>query len=197
MVSVPDRLKLPLSFDGSMLQRDLNILDSFDWIDHFVQRNYEGDWRVLPLRGPKGAQHPILSIYSAPGETEYEDTVILGHCAYFQSVLRAFPFELYGVRLMALTSGSIIKPHRDLDLSIEEGFARFHIPVTTNSGVSFTLNEQVIDMGVGECWYLRLSDTHSVKNEGDETRVHMVIDAPVTPEMLEYLDLSEPHNSHN
>ncbi|MEP3891799.1 MAG: aspartyl/asparaginyl beta-hydroxylase domain-containing protein [Hellea sp.] len=194
---MPDRLKLPLSFDGALLQRDLAILDSFDWIDHFVKRNYEGDWTVLPLRGTKGAQHPIMSIYSAPGETEYEDTAILGQCAYFQSVLRAFPFKLYAVRLMALTPGSIIKPHHDHDLSIEDGFARFHIPITTNADVSFTLNDQAVNMQVGECWYLRLSDTHSVKNQGDETRVHMVIDAPVTPEMLAFMGLVEPHNSHN
>lgn len=197
MKPIGDRLKLPISFDAALLHRDLALLESFDWIDHFVKRNYEGDWTVLPLRGTKGAQHPIMSIYSAPDQTEFEDTAILGHCAYFQTVLETLPFELQAVRLMALTPGSVIKPHHDNDLSIEDGFARFHIPITTNPGVSFILNEQAVNMKVGECWYLRLSDTHSVKNEGNAPRVHMVIDAPVTPQMLAFMEIDEPHSSHN
>lgn len=188
-MTVPDRIKLPITFDEALLLKDLAVLESDEWIDHFVKRNYEGDWTVLPLRGTKGAQHPIMSIYSAPGQTEYEDTALLSRCPFFQTVLRSLPFELYAVRLMALAPGSIIKPHHDNDLSIEDGFARFHIPIKTNPGVSFILNDQSVDMKAGECWYLRLSDTHSVKNEGDETRVHMVIDAPVSPSMIEFIGL--------
>ena len=115
----------------------------------------------------------------------------LARCPYFQTVLEAFPFELYSVRLMALTPGSVIKPHRDNDLSIEDGFARFHIPLKTNPNVSFLLNNQPVNMKVGELWYLRLSDIHSVKNQGEDTRVHMVIDAPVTPEMTNLMGLEE------
>ena len=33
----------------------------------------------------------------------------------------------------------------------------------------------------GECWYLRLSDPHSVENNGQSDRVHLVIDAKVNP----------------
>ena len=32
-------------------------------------------------------------------------------------------------------------------------------------------------MGEGECWYLRLSDPHEVRNGGDTDRVHLVVDA--------------------
>ena len=31
----------------------------------------------------------------------------------------------------------------------------------------------------GSCWYLRLSDPHSVANRGTEDRVHLVVDAEV------------------
>ncbi len=78
---------------------------------------------------------------------------------------------------MRLTPGSRIKEHQDLELSVEEGTVRIHIPVATNSGVEFTLNRSRVVMAAGSAWYLRLSDPHSVANNGASDRVHMVIDA--------------------
>ena len=80
---------------------------------------------------------------------------------------------------MRLTPGSVIKEHADLDLSVEDGTARIHIPVTTNEHVEFYLNRSRVVMPVGTVWYLRLSDPHSVHNKGDTDRVHLVIDASV------------------
>jgi hypothetical protein len=34
-------------------------------------------------------------------------------------------------------------------------------------------------MKEGECWYLRLSDPHSVSNKGNKDRIHLVIDIEV------------------
>ena len=82
---------------------------------------------------------------------------------------------------MRLTPGSVIKEHSDYDLSIEDGNARLHIPITTSPKVEFSLNSRRIILNEGECWYLRLSDPHTVANRGDEDRVHMVIDATVNP----------------
>ena len=81
------------------------------------------------------------------------------------------------VRLMRLTPGSLIKEHTDLELSVEEGTARIHVPVATNSQVEFYLNGSRVVMDAGSAWYLRLSDPHRVHNKGDSDRVHMVIDA--------------------
>ena len=38
-----------------------------------------------------------------------------------------------------------------------------------------------IVLDAGSAWYLRLSDPHSVVNNGSADRVHMVIDATVNP----------------
>ena len=58
---------------------------------------------------------------------------------------------------------------------------RLHIPVITNPDVEFLLNGTSVVMNEGECWYLRLSDPHSVANRGRTARVHLVIDATVNP----------------
>src|SRR5882672_230137 len=108
---LPDRLRLPLTFDPALLARDLERLASVGWIAHFVQQNYDGDWSVIPLRGKAGATHPVMMIYTDPTATEFEDTPMLRDCPYFREVLRTFACPLRAVRLMRLTPGSVIKEH--------------------------------------------------------------------------------------
>jgi hypothetical protein len=175
--SLPDRVRLPFSFDPTLLARDLERLASVEWISHFVTANYDGDWSVIPLRGTAGASHPVMMIYPNPNATEFEDTPMLRECPYFREVLGSFACSVRDVRLMRLAPGSVIKEHTDHDLDVEAGVVRLHIPIVTNPGVTFLLNGSRVVMEVGSAWYLRLSDPHSVVNAGDTVRVHMVIDA--------------------
>lgn len=45
-----------------------------------------------------------------------------------------------------------------------------------------------VTMAAGETWYLRLSDPHRVDNLGDSPRVHLVIDADLSPWLIGQLD---------
>ncbi|MGR4866399.1 aspartyl/asparaginyl beta-hydroxylase domain-containing protein [Caulobacter sp. LARHSG274] len=175
----PDRARLPLSFDSAGLRGDLDKLSSIAWTSHFVRQNYEGDWSVIPLRCAAGETHPIRMIYSDPTATVFEDTPMLAACDHFRAVVAVFACEVRSVRLMKLTPGSVIKEHTDLDLGVENGTARVHVPVTTNPGVEFRLNGARVEMKAGEAWYLRLADPHSVANRGAEDRVHLVLDLVV------------------
>ena len=172
----PDRLQLPLSFDPVLLRRDLEVLSATPWTAHFVRQNYEGDWSVIPLRSVAGETHPIRMIYSDPTATTFVDTPFLEACATFRKVIAAFACEVRSVRLMRLTPGSVIKEHTDLDLGVESGTARIHIPVITNPGVEFLLNGRRVEMAEGQAWYLRLGDPHAVANRGTTDRVHLVLD---------------------
>jgi hypothetical protein len=178
-MQLPDRLRLPFTFDADLLARDLDGLSAVGWIRHFVPQNYDGDWSVIPLRGKAGAKHPVAMIYSDPTCTDFEDTPMLAACPYFRQVLDTFQAPLRAVRLMRLTPGSVIKEHTDLNLSFEEGTVRIHVPVATNADVAFYLNRSRVVLDAGSAWYLRLSDPHSVANRGTTDRVHMVIDAEV------------------
>jgi len=42
-------------------------------------------------------------------------------------------------------------------------------------------------MAPGSVWYLRLADPHSVVNDGDIDRVHLVIDAEMNDWLLQML----------
>jgi hypothetical protein len=178
-MQLPDRLRLPFTFDAGQLARDLERVSAVGWIKHYVQQNYDGDWSVIALRGKAGATHPVMMIYSDPTCRDFADTPMLAACPYFRQVLDTFEAPLRAVRLMRLTAGSVIKEHTDHELSFEEGTVRIHVPVVTNAEVEFYLNRSRVVLDAGSSWYLRLSDPHSVDNRGTTDRVHMVIDAQV------------------
>lgn len=183
----PDRVRLPIAFDPLRLAADLAALEGTQWTPHFVPRNYVGDWSAMPLRAPKGAEHPILMIVSQP-DGECVDVPALRRTPYFRAVLGALDCPLRNVRLMQLAPGSSILEHRDPGLCAEEGSVRLHIPILTNPGVRFYVNGNSVAMAPGETWYLRLSDPHRVDNFGDVPRVHLVIDADLSPWLIRQLD---------
>ena len=183
-----DRLRLPFAFDPEHLRQDLSKCQPSDWVEHFVKDNYEGRWHVLPLRAPAGAEHPVMMIYSDPTCETFVDTPLLDRCPYIRALLGQFDCRLEAVRLMRLGPDSVIREHRDLDLSLEDGSVRLHVPIETDDGVDFRLNGEPVAMRAGECWYLRLSDPHSVTNRSGRDRVHLVIDARVNDWLRELLE---------
>jgi len=192
-----DRIKLPFAFDSERLLGDLAQFAESEWIDHFVKHNYEGVWQAIPLRAKAGASHPIQQIYSDPTCNTFCDTDYLLRAPYMKELLEQFQCELLSVRLMKLTAGSRINEHIDPDLDIGSGYARLHIPITTNSQMEFLLNGEPVVMNPGECWYLRLSDPHSLNNDGDTDRVHIVIDAIANHWLSRFVAASESYSHHH
>jgi len=174
----PDRLRLPFEFDAARLGEDMRRFSSETWRRHFIRQNYDGDWSIIPLRAAAGETHPVRMIAAPQDTVDFVDTALMDACPYIRDdVVSVFRSRLRGVRLMRLTPGSVIKEHIDTELSFEDGSVRLHIPVITNDAVDFRLNGTRVVMEAGSCWYLRLSDPHSVTNRGAEDRVHLVIDA--------------------
>jgi aspartyl/asparaginyl beta-hydroxylase (cupin superfamily) len=46
-------------------------------------------------------------------------------------------------------------------------------------------------MAPGEAWYLDTRKPHTARNDGEEPRVHLVIDAEATPDLLDLLRRGE------
>ena len=183
-----------MRFDPARLLADLDQLRDVAWLRHFVEENYQGEWGVIPLRAPAGATHPVMMMYPAPDAEAFEDAPLLAQTPYIREILRGFECELQCVRLMRLTPGSAIREHRDHNLAAELDAIRLHTPVITNPGVDFRLNGTRVVMEPGSLWYLRLSDPHSVRNDGDGDRVHLVIDARPNAWLLTMLEYgASPH----
>jgi hypothetical protein len=192
METMGDRRRLPMAFHVEELLAELQNLPPEAWVDHYVPANYEGTWRILPLRGPAGETHPIRMVTAHPGQDDFADTPFLAGAPAFRSALDRFQCALRSVRVMALGAGSIIREHRDPDLDGAGDTIRLHIPLLTHEGVRFLLNGDPVPFRAGECWFLRLSDPHAVENPGPGERIHLVLDAEPNPWLRGLLSLPEP-----
>ncbi len=172
-----DTILLPFQFDAVRLQADLEGIEPGEWVPHFNQAYYEGDWSAVPLRSVGG---DARKIYTDPMRLDdCADTPILGRCAYFQEVLGLLECPLRSVRLLRLGPKGRIREHTDYNLGFEDREIRLHVPIVTNPDVEFYLNGIRVRMGAGECWYLNFNLPHRLFNGGTTDRVHLVIDCKV------------------
>jgi GNAT superfamily N-acetyltransferase/quercetin dioxygenase-like cupin family protein len=190
---MPDAVKLPLRYDVARLQADLARMVADEFVPHFNQAYYEGDWSAVSLRSVGGrAGH----IYPDPtAKNAFADTPLLARCVYVREVLATLHCPLQAVRFLRLKPGSVIKEHRDHELGFEDGEVRLHIPVMTNPEVEFVLNQVRIVMKEGECWYLNVNQPHRVANHGAMDRIHLVVDCVVNDWLREVLLAAARSNS--
>lgn len=170
-------LKLPLSFDPEGLKTDLNQISSDEWVRHFNDRYFEGEWSGVALRAIEGASEQL---YSDPGKDDtFTDTPVLARCPSLQRALAALECPIKSARLLKLGAGSRIIEHRDYNLSLDDDDVRLHVAITTGPLVDFYLNGERVVMNPGECWYINANLPHKVDNRSDLDRVHLVIDCKV------------------
>ncbi|MEO6289831.1 MAG: aspartyl/asparaginyl beta-hydroxylase domain-containing protein [Ginsengibacter sp.] len=173
--------QLKKRFDVRRMQDEVYKLEDGLWKRHYNTSKYEGGWTTLQLRSINGSTENNISIQGSAlhKNMAYKDTPLLEQYPYLQSVISFFECEKMAVRLMKLDAGAVIKEHTDHEMNFESGETRFHIPIQTNPGVTFFIEEQIIPMNEGECWYLNLSLKHRVNNFGNASRIHLVIDCKV------------------
>ncbi|HKP32319.1 MAG TPA: aspartyl/asparaginyl beta-hydroxylase domain-containing protein [Chitinophagaceae bacterium] len=180
--------RLPLNPPIHKWQAEIDALTE-NWTEHFNKNYFEGQWTVISLRSPGGRSGQIIP--DAIGDKEYADTPLLNDCPSIRSWLTELQCPLLSVRLLNLRSHSIIKEHRDHELSFEKGEARLHVPVFTNPFVEFHLNNELLMMNEGECWYINANLLHRVANNGPADRIHLVLDCVVNDWLKSIFEKSE------
>ncbi|GEQ86219.1 hypothetical protein ULMS_17270 [Patiriisocius marinistellae] len=171
-----DRIKLPFKFDVEKMLAEANALKE----EHYEYYN------VISLRAPAhlvdtSLPFPPPAIDYADGSwTSWTNTPNLEKSHYIKSIvetLNAYT-TVNLVRLLFLAPNAIVKEHTDPTLALEEdkSMIRLTIPIDNNDGVEFYLNDTLVPMKVGECWYLRLSGSHRVINNGTTDRINLTID---------------------
>lgn len=171
-----DRNRLPLKFDVNRMRADVQAMNLGDFIYY----------DVMPLRAPahlvdqSRPPPPPARDYADGSWTEWLDTPPLENSEYLTEVVDAFRAhtEVTLVRLLRLDAGAIVKEHTDPTLGLEQenSVIRLTIPIVSDKEVEFYLNNEIVPMQPGECWYLRLSDPHRVVNAGTTERVNLSID---------------------
>ena len=168
--------QLSVAFDSSKLVKDLKRIKT-EWTKHFNTGYYTGDWKGIQLRKSDDEFHDL-----SPGSlssTKYIDTSLLKELTYIQEVLSWFQCDKTSVRLLKLSAGSEIKEHKDTDLNFFDGDVRVHVPIQTNKEVLFSVDNTMLKMEPGQCWYADFSQPHWVRNNGNTDRIHLVIDLKV------------------
>lgn len=174
---VPDRVRLPLSFDVPALVAEAVGLPAEAWVPHFNRGVYEGEWTGVALRSVGGV---ATQLYPDPvAKAPFADTELLERCPAHRRALDQFCCPLTSARLLSLAPGAVINEHRDYKLGWHDGEIRVHIAIVTEDDVEFVLDGRRIDMAAGEAWYLDLTRPHRVANRSAVTRIHLVVDCVV------------------
>ena len=171
-----DRIRLPFDFDVARMSSEIEALRPHDFMYY----------DVMPLRAPA---HEVDSSvpFPSPAEdyadgtwTEWLDTSSLKKSPYLNSVVDTFKANtrVTLVRLLRLAPGAVVKEHTDPTLGLEQhkSVIRLTIPIVTNDEVKFFLNNELVPMKPGECWYLRLTDPHRIVNGSPTERINLTID---------------------
>lgn len=172
-----DRVQLPFQFDVERMKADIEAmqLKSFMYYD------------VMPLRAPAHVVDPSRPFpqggtgdFADGSWTDWLDTAALAQASYLLEVVDTFRqhTKVNLVRLLRLEAGAIVKEHTDPTLGIEQekSVVRFTIPIISPPEVEFYLNNEIVPMLPGECWYLRLTDPHRIVNGSHAQRINMSID---------------------
>lgn len=171
-----DKIKLPLQFDVAKMQAEVAALRPQDF-------NY---YNVLMLRAPAHEVDPSIPFpppaadYADGTWTEWLDTADLKKSPYLTSVVDVFRAKtrVTLVRLLRLAPGAVVQEHTDptLGLEVHESVIRLTVPIVTNDDVQFFLNDELVPLQAGDCWYLRLTDPHRIVNGSTSERINLTID---------------------
>ena len=174
---VPDRVRLPLSFDALALAAEALALPPDAWVPHFNRSVYEGEWAGVALRSVGGV---ATQLYPDPAaQAPFAGTPTLARCPAFRRALDQFRCPLLAARLLALAPGAVINEHRDYRLGWSDGEIRVHVAVVTSPEVEFVLDGRHVELAPGEPWYLNLNRPHRVANRSGVNRIHLVVDCVV------------------
>jgi hypothetical protein len=173
-------VRLPRTYSVDLLERDLQTLREVPTAPQ-PGPYHKGEWTGIALysMGGKDSVFP-----SAPGMDRYEETESLRRTPYFKQILDDLKCPKEVVRLLFLPPSGHIKNHFDFHTNFQFGLLRLHIPVLTHPDVVFTIDGQRMNWKAGELWYGDFSRVHSVLNNSQIVRVHMVIDVQINDFVL-------------
>ncbi len=178
MLDLTDRF--PMRFDVERMRDELRVLDATTWVGHYDPKISDG-WTSIPLVSRDGSMDgPDSQRVGRPGQ--YQRTPVVDRLPYFRSILDAFQCPQGRVRISRLLPGSVIRPHRDIcreAASIAFGQVRLHIPIVTNDRVMFLVGRETLRLQPGRLYYIDFTRLHSVRNDGTEPRIHLILDLRV------------------
>ena len=109
-----------------------------------------------------------------------------------REIIARLPCKFERIRLMKLAAGKSLRKHNDnIDQDIEnKQLIRLHVPIRTNKDVVFTVYDsdeddvgQELNLKTGRYYYLDVTKPHSVSNNSNIARYHLVVDCFVNDDL--------------
>jgi hypothetical protein len=175
------------------IRRLIANLAEDDWNREDVrQQRYEvhKDTQTIPLvhdydfRHVQPTRHPALQVF----EPVIRPVLAITADFFDQSPKGRELTQKHGVgyfiraNLVRLAPGGEIAEHRDMNFSLAHSH-RVHLPVVTNDKVWFTVGSETLNIPEGEIYEINNRRMHSVRNGGDEARIHLILDYVLKGEM--------------
>ena len=187
-------------FNINLMQQDVsNIHKNANW-----HNKGDKDWFSITLKSKDGLEQNFLeeTKLGIGKENEYRYSALMNHAPYIKQILESLGTEIYLVRLLKLNARGKIKYHTDeIVFKKRREIIRCHIPIITNPSVSFKIGYPLASpapgfrvwnaaelyaryLKPGYLWYTNVNCLHSVENNSNIDRVHLVVDMRPTPEMI-------------
>ena len=102
-----------------------------------------------------------------------------------REILAGFESRVGIARLLFLGPGTKVGEHTDSTHHWQSGLLRLHIPIITHEDVIFMIGGERARWKEGNLYYGDFSQPHSLDNRSPLTRVHLVFDVAISPELLD------------
>lgn len=196
-------LTLPRTFQS---QRALQ--EAIDLLSQFVSHRPEsqggtGQWKGLALRSKGGQLHHTYGSENYEG-LNYEFTEVWEKCVATREVLELFtdPQQCERIRFMLLEPGAEILVHNDAP---EKFFSpAINIALNMPDGCKFWVDlnpdgsknsySQAMPIEGGTAFLFNSANFHSVKNESDQPRIHIIAHGPLKFSQEELIHLARRQN---
>jgi len=141
-----------------------------------------GGWKSIPLRSAGGKTgidgSSATGANQSSDASKFVDTDLMRLTPYIHkliTIVAGSNDQLLKVRLMQLDAHRIIAEHVDKFDGVR-AVRRFHIPIVSNPKISFFVNRQRYYLQPGQLYHIDVSQPHSVENNSETNRIHLVFD---------------------
>ncbi|KIG19665.1 Aspartyl/asparaginyl beta-hydroxylase [Enhygromyxa salina] len=171
----------------SSTTRGARRLEGFAWPLPQIQAELDAiddaEWKPLP-RGRAWTSIQLIEADGRGGERRHR---LLDTCPAIHALAASFNAKIMGLTLARLAPGGGVHEHRDISGGLPMGVIRLHVPLRTNPGVQFVVDDVRVIMREGQTWQLDTTYRHRVANLGSTHRVHLIVDLALTNALRELL----------
>lgn len=156
----------------------------------YTKKANVGGWKSIPLRSAGGVLgidgSSAVGTQKSSDPATFVDTELMQHAPYIRELVHRTAGDhssagILKVRLMQLEAHRVIAEHVDMfDGKQAQAVRRFHIPIISNPRISFFVNRKKYYLQPGQLYHLDVSQFHSVENNSDTNRIHLVFDVMAT-----------------